>query len=280
MFKYNYTKEEIENLIDNLRNIYSVVRLVNPKIAKVVSNGRDHALTCFKYWDRNERCKNCISLRTVAEKKTTTKFEFFNDDIYFVTSVFIEVNGVPQALELVMKLNDETLVDVSGQTKLLDKIYKHNDKIYKDALTGAYNRVYFNDNCKNINDATCVAFIDLDNFKTINDTYGHLLGDSVLISVTRTIMNNLKDEDKLIRMGGDEFIIIFKTKDKEYINSTLDKIKGDVSNLQISFEKINVKTTISIGASFAHKEILKMVEEADEELYQSKRNKNSISIIK
>ena len=86
-------------------------------------------------------------------------------------------------------------------------MYKR-QKLYKDALTGAYNRRFYEDEVKDMNGPAGVAVIDLDDFKIYNDTYGHHAGDLVLETAADIIRRYVRKSDMLIRYGGDEFLLI------------------------------------------------------------------------
>ncbi len=161
-------------------------------------------------------------------------------------------------------------------------IYSLSIKISTDGLTGLYNRnelnryVYYNvKNSSNI----CVLMFDLDNFKHINDTYGHLEGDKALIATSKILKDSIKDSNAfLARFGGDEFIIICKDFRQNDINAILLKI--DEATKKIN--QVNNDYKIGISSGFAVREenedFLKTIERADQKLYENKKNKVRASI--
>ena len=88
-------------------------------------------------------------------------------------------------IELISQLDEDALVDNDGRMHLLKKLTGYNKELYTDALTGTYNRRYYEDRLKKMKEAAGVAMIDLDDFKMYNDTYGHRAGDKVLDAVVR-----------------------------------------------------------------------------------------------
>ena len=83
--------------------------------------------------------------------------------------------------------------------------------LYVDSLTNVYNRRYYDECIKDANNSEALAVIDVNNFKQINDNFGHAAGDSVLQSIAKTITSCVRKTDAVIRYGGDEFVIIFNS---------------------------------------------------------------------
>lgn len=100
---------------------------------------------CYTVWNKEKRCENGVSAKAFALKGKLTKFEFVNDSVYFVTSIYTEVEGTPYMLEMVDRLNDDVLFGAYGKNKFVDTITEYNRKLYTDALTGAYNRLYYSE---------------------------------------------------------------------------------------------------------------------------------------
>ncbi len=94
-----------------------------------------------------------------------------------------------------------------------------------------------------------VLFLDVDCFKPINDTYGHLIGDRVLRMVAKTLQHNLYAEDFIGRWGGDEFLVILHNVEADKLTSVTDKLRILVASSQLMLGEVNVKTTVSIGGT-------------------------------
>lgn len=145
-----------------------------------------------------------------------------------------------------------------------------------DFLTGAYNRQYIDkalkqevNRCDRYEEFFSLLLIDLDNFKQVNDQYGHLVGDQVLKTVYEQLQSETRVSDIVGRWGGEEFVVICPSTDLEHAKDLADKI---IQNLaQLEFEQGFVQTT-SIGiATFTYKEsISSLIERADKNLYQAK----------
>ncbi|MFR5083641.1 MAG: hypothetical protein ACLTEE_14335 [Anaerobutyricum hallii] len=103
---------------------------------------------CYSFGGRNEVCENCISLKVMQDKVQRTKLELLGQDFYQVISKYVKIDGKPYAMEMISRLDREVLVDDDGKNQLLSEISGYNDKLYRDALTGVYNRRYFEEKIK------------------------------------------------------------------------------------------------------------------------------------
>ena len=117
----------------------------------------------------------------------------------------------------------------------------------------------------------CIATYDIDDFKHINDTYGHDMGDKVLIEITNEIRNSIRKTDLLFRIGGEEFMIIFSKTLMQEAYKVVEKTRVDISNMSIIE---NEKITISIGITEVKKDDTPdlIYERADKLMYKSKKN--------
>lgn len=122
------------------------------------------------------------------------------------------------------------------------------------------------------NDLECIfVMCDIDFFKNINDKYGHIIGDECLIKIAALFNSLVKQPDLVARVGGDEFLFIFLTKDIEYVKEKINTIKKEVVSLG---KNLNIDLSISIGLSQFKKGDdwnQKMVE-ADYDLYNNKKS--------
>ncbi|WP_350342680.1 diguanylate cyclase [Proteinivorax tanatarense] len=176
-------------------------------------------------------------------------------------------------------------IELKARTEQILKKKEHHQKdVNTDALTGAYTKRYFNMFSKELN-AFSLAFIDLDDFKTINDTYGHLTGDKVLTKFCQLISENIRSEDKLFRFGGDEFVLAFPNTSKENAYKIIKKIKDVVSQNKIQCEEeenISIEVKFSCGISEKNGEnhaLEDVINDADKALYTVKNSsKNNISL--
>ena len=163
-------------------------------------------------------------------------------------------------------------------TKLYDVQKKLKEQSYLDELTKAFNRKSYNgrieekiESFRRYNNAFCVAMYDIDDFKNINDTYGHDVGDKVLIGITKEIQSAIRKTDFLFRIGGEEFIIIFPNSLLEEAFKVSEKIRIKTSMLKIIDKE---RITISLGISQIKREDTSesIYERIDKLMYKSKNN--------
>lgn len=120
-----------------------------------------------------------------------------------------------------------------------------------DYLTGIINRRYFEKQFKNIHSKSkCVlALIDLNDFKLINDTYGHLEGDFILKEFSNTVKNHIRENDLFARLGGDEFVILFKDTDKKIAQNRINEIQEnlkDIIRFGVGIEEVDFESNASL----------------------------------
>ncbi|WP_434999546.1 GGDEF domain-containing protein [Vibrio scophthalmi] len=143
-----------------------------------------------------------------------------------------------------------------------------------DELTGCFTRSYFRTNLTSFSNKT-IAFIDLDGFKKVNDILGHRKGDECLISFVSLMTAFLRDDDRLIRYGGDEFVVIFDSLLVDAITSRLEGINRKVKDY---FFRQNIDLSFSYGLSNVEKDnIYEALEIADRHMYVEKNRKKSVA---
>lgn len=144
--------------------------------------------------------------------------------------------------------------------------------LYTDALTGVYNRRYYEDYIL-LHEIQNLSVIDIDNFKAINDSYGHFVGDIVLQKIAKLICSSVGKGDTVIRYGGDEFIIIFWNLPIALFTKRLEKIRNSVSEMKLA-DYPNLTVSVSIGGVYEKGGAAELFITADELMYQAKADKN------
>ena len=204
------------------------------------------------------------------------QLEFVGEDIYQVTACYMEIDGKAYVMELVKKLNEEFLLDAEGCEKLVRKLDGYNQDLYIDALTGSYNRRYYEERLKGKETSAGVAVIDLDDFKLWNDTYGHGTGDVVLQTVVKAIRQSTRKTDSLVRYGGDEFLLVMPDVSDEVFLKKLEYIQKQIRDADIpGFSRMRL--SVSIGGVTVREEVMEeAVRKADRLMYQAKIQKNMV----
>ena len=189
---------------------------------------------------------------------------------------YLETADGEHIKELINCMDSGWSLDEAQHDKLIDMFVNYNDKLYRDAVSDAYNRRYYEDELKEKKINAGVALLDLDDFKLYNDTYGHSAGDMVLYTVVDVICKNIRKSDKLIRFGGDEFLLVMPDIDEDTFTNKLDTIQERVHSERIHGYS-NLRLSISAGGVMCIGETIgAAVERADKLMYQAKVNKNRV----
>jgi len=173
--------------------------------------------------------------------------------------------------------------DITERKKAEDKTYAHFYKVaHTDDLTQIHNRAYFNHQFDNLltlakreNKKLALLLIDLDDFKPVNDSYGHLVGDELLKKAAQIFKKSCRETDIVARLGGDEFAIILVSPDNKKTIDLLAKKIIDKINKPILISKHNIKISSSIGIAIFpedDKDKDKLINKADLALYEAKKS--------
>lgn len=152
---------------------------------------------------------------------------------------------------------------------------------YRDFMTGVWNRKYFvaklhcdvkqEKRCKR---GLCLAFVDIDDFKKVNDHYGHEYGDEVIRMVANAMLEVVGTEDAVIRFGGDEFVIVFSERDIRQARTVAERIRRSIDE-----KKMHV--TVSVGLVEINDTVhpAEVIRRLDHMLYRSKKTKNAVNVM-
>ena len=275
------TRQQVAEEAKMLEKVFDVVRFLegdffeqmqdDPRIGVKIG-----MCQCYDFWKKNKPCENCTSMKAYAEKKQKTKLEFLDADVFLVISRYLEIDDEACVMELVKHLENDTLIDTDGRDKLVGKLKGYQDKLYIDPVTGVYNRRYFEDEIRNMQNSAGVAMIDLDDFKLYNDIYGHDMGDQVLCIVADVIKNCIRKTDKLIRYGGDEFLLILSDMVRGTLRGKLLQIQEAIENATIP-NCPRLKLTASIGGVISEDgQIDEAIAKADQLMYKAKDHKAQV----
>ncbi|HCP16171.1 MAG: GGDEF domain-containing protein [bacterium] len=173
----------------------------------------------------------------------------------------------------------------------LNHLYQETYKLsITDRLTGLYDQTYFRVSAKDAidiakanNNKIAIVMFDIDNFKEFNDTNGHLMGSRALIQIAQIMKQTFRKTDILGKYGGDEFILLLKDIDENYITFVLERFKSKIENFNFNPETSKVShLTISIGVSFFPKDgddLETLIDKADKALYIAKNlGKNNLFV--
>lgn len=270
---------EIRQTISKLTQVFDVVRLVDITDNEIVRSGckpgNEEMINacrgdkCYAIWGKTQRCKNCVSSKAFEKRGQVSKLEFADDSIFQIISKYVEISGKPYVLEMIYKDNDGVLLGAYGKTDFMDNIVNYNRQLYHDALTGAYNRRYYEEQAKSMRYIDAVAMLDANNFKGINDHYGHAAGDCVLKAVCESIKECIRSSDILIRLGGDEFVLLMANIPEIVFYQKISEIKQRISEIKLP-DYPDIKCAAAIGGVYGIQPIENALTEADRLMYLDK----------
>jgi diguanylate cyclase (GGDEF)-like protein len=210
-------------------------------------------------------------------------FYFFLLKNKFKNKIF-DLNKI---IEELTKLN-EILEEKNRDLEELNKKFKIES--FTDSLTGLANRRFFMNECEKIianttkeKTAFFIIILDIDYFKKINDTYGHLFGDVALKHVAQILKSSLREGDIVARFGGEEFIIGLPKTNIVTAKSIAERIRITIMNSKVKSDKNTPRMTISIGISqyISHeKNIETSIKRADDALYKAKSDGRNCIVVK
>lgn len=240
------------------------------------------------YIGRNDMCEIFVDDEDVSRihaKIEATSDYIFIEDLGSTNGTLINGEKVKRH-----RLEDGDRIQIGNHTVLkfnyVDEIEdSFNEQLYnaanKDYLTQIYNKKYFIDRLtmefsysKRHNSPLSLMIFDIDHFKKINDTYGHLAGDLLLKQFAITIDQIKRQEDLFARYGGEEFILLLRNTELESASSIAEKIRKKIEETEFKVDKKTVPITVSIGLSVLSKnnfeEHTDLIKSADEQLYRAK----------
>ena len=184
------TRQQAEQEMEQLRKVFPSVRMLTAEQVQAGEAVGDAA-------------------RQALEEKTThSRMEYRGQELYEVTALFAQVEGTPCVLELERRLDRIMLLDPEESEQLFNNLAEYRGKLYRDAVTGAYNERYYQEKYRSRILTAGVAVLRVDDFKAANDVYGRYAGNSVLETVAGVLRRNLGEKDRLIRRGEDRLLLL------------------------------------------------------------------------
>jgi len=271
-----FSVKQLQDMYYYSGNLKSIIHSSFPAS---VSDFKHSNYYIYKYWNR-------IGYISHFLQKTLSPPEFLE--------VLPNLNAKTQELISLMNSQSNAFVEAlqANYSKIDELYHKVEELSLKDTLTGLYNRRYL---YNHINEALMLSvrkqlplsfvIIDIDNFKQINDTYGHLAGDFILSSLSNFLKDYFRKSDFLVRYGGEEFLIVMFDSDHQETELTLESLRKQILSRDFIYRELNLHITVSIGiASVIFKnpcvtiDLEKLISEADAAMYESKaRGKNQIT---
>jgi len=294
-------EELIEELIyevckESLNELKEVKKLPYPLYYKEVFNSILEEKGILNQINPKLLCvNNDINEILILNTKNTIEFvQNKSKDIKSNTQNIIEEikEENPELLkEQIIKFSAYLLKNIEEMEEKIRELESELDKAYKelliDPLTRIYNRkalerdlIEILEKGKDKDLDLVVAIIDLDNFKYINDSYGHLVGDFVLIKFVKIIKSLIRSNDKIYRYGGDEFVIVFNRSTVVHAVKSIERIINKISKTKLKYNDYIIPLSISVGIT-QHKKgdiVESLIKRAYNALYEAKATKNTYKV--
>ena len=189
----------------------------------------------------------------------------------------IALNAANQKLAQLIKNQKAQLDETTEQRAAHDQKLK--EELYKDPLTGAYNRRYYEEVVRKSIGPAGIALMDVDDFKICNDTYGHHAGDLALEAAANAIRSCIRNADLLIRYGGDEFLLVLPGIPSDILQAKLEQIRAAVQQATVPGYS-HFRLSLSIGGTMQAitDPMENAVRRADRLMYQAKCRKNAVMV--
>lgn len=214
------------------------------------------------------------SVERINKEQQEMIHEVHKDESNKVADILDNFSSIHSQVESQMKTANETIKSLNQQISILENVSN------LDPLTRTFNRraldAYINTVCK-LKDKvfdTRILLIDIDDFKEVNDRYGHLAGDRVLMYLGKLINNSLRDGDKVFRFGGEEFLVVINRANSQACEKIAERILKSVRGSSLMYQENRIKITLSIGSAvFAEGDDFEsFIDRADKALYRAKQN--------
>lgn len=191
---------------------------------------------------------------------------------YIYSTIFITIIYYLALSAFAFSLSNvnKKIIDIAGESLMHREVLLN--RLHLDSLTGLYNKGYLTEFLTEIKgkEGYLIAIMDLDNFKKVNDIYGHLCGDEILIRFSQILDDNMTTGLKFFRFGGDEFVIVYKGKSDKFVK-ILENVQNELRAQEYEFNQ-GMHLTVSIGATSLLPEdsIETVFERSDKLMYEAK----------
>ena len=277
------TKQEMQTRIELLREIYTDVRLLDAQTVGSIREGMpidpNERELCYASRHKSKTSHQCAAKAALATKTKQCRMEKIGEDIAHITACYYEVDGEPCVLEMVQRAPGRSLLDPEDGESIVSEASGYNLKLYHDALTGAYNRRYYEDVVRSRIGPAGIAVMDLDDFKVYNDTYGHHAGDVALEATADAVRACIRQSDMLIRYGGDEFLLILPGIPGDYLKVKLEQIRARVQSTPIpGYSHLHLSLSVGGVMQSIADTMESAVRQADTMMYRAKERKNAVIV--
>lgn len=252
------TRQQAEQEMEQLRKVFPSVRMLTAEQVQAGEAVGDAA-------------------RQALEEKTThSRMEYRGQELYEVTALFAQVEGTPCVLELERRLDRIMLLDPEESEQLFNNLAEYRGKLYRDAVTGAYNERYYQEKYRSRILTAGVAVLRVDDFKAANDVYGRYAGNSVLETVAGVLRRNLGEKDRLIRRGEDRLLLLLPEVGQSDFGQRLEHLRLQLAAAGVpGYSHLHISVSIG-GVWIRDGEVSAAVEHAERLATYAQMQKNTV----
>lgn len=252
------TRQQAEQEMEQLRKVFPSVRMLTAEQVQAGEAVGDAA-------------------RQALEEKTThSRMEYRGQELYEVTALFAQVEGTPCVLELERRLDRIMLLDPEESEQLFNNLAEYRGKLYRDAVTGAYNERYYQEKYRSRILTAGVAVLRVDDFKAANDVYGCYAGNSVLETVAGVLRRNLGEKDRLIRRGEDRLLLLLPEVGQSDFGQKLEHLRLQLAAAGVpGYSHLHISVSIG-GVWIRDGEVSAAVEHAERLATYAQMQKNTV----
>lgn len=252
------TRQQAEQEMEQLRKVFPSVRMLTTEQVQAGEAVGDAA-------------------RQALEEKTThSRMEYRGQELYEVTALFAQVEGTPCVLELERRLDRIMLLDPEESEQLFNNLAEYRGKLYRDAVTGAYNERYYQEKYRSRILTAGVAVLRVDDFKAANDVYGRYAGNSVLETVAGVLRRNLGEKDRLIRRGEDRLLLLLPEVGQSDFGQKLEHLRLQLAAAGVpGYSHLHISVSIG-GVWIRDGEVSAAVEHAERLATYAQMQKNTV----
>ena len=188
-------------------------------------------------------------------------------------------NANRNLLRMMQQMEEQKAQFAKATARSMEKEQHYRKRLNRDALTGTYNRRYYEEVVRNNIGPAGIALMDIDDFKICNDTYGHHAGDLALEAAAKAIRSCIRETDLLIRYGGDEFLLVLPGIPADYFKTKLEQIRDAVQKAVVPGYS-HFRLSLSIGGAMQTlaDPMENVVRRADLLMYQAKNHKDAVAV--
>lgn len=252
------TRQQAEQEMEQLRKVFPSVRMLT---AEQVQAGK---------------AVGDAARQALEEKTTHSRMEYRGQELYEVTALFAQVEGTPCVLELERRLDRIMLLDPEESEQLFNNLAEYRGKLYRDAVTGAYNERYYQEKYRSRILTAGVAVLRVDDFKAANDVYGRYAGNSVLETVAGVLRRNLGEKDRLIRRGEDRLLLLLPEVGQSDFGQKLEHLRLQLAAAGVpGYSHLHISVSIG-GVWIRDGEVSAAVEHAERLATYAQMQKNTV----